>query len=604
MINVGIGDDHGAGCAIESNGRILYASSEERFSRHKNDAGFPIAALENGLNYLGKGVNDIENIFIATAERTDYLSYEYRRDCLLSINDYQEMMDHYWKPKLEGLSYPKSLPLKLISRHKKFSEKGFYGIPMNNYMQQWSNDDYQKIIKESVSVSIGIDSSKIHFVDHHTCHAAYAIATAESLPKEFAVVTVDSYGDGRNQTVWLGKDNSLINVAESKNCPLARIYRFTTLYLGMRPLEHEYKVMGLSTYANPSYYQNIVERLMELVEFHDLSILQNSKISNLYDAISKIYRGERFDNIAGAVQQFTEVVLKRLFNAIFDQYRVSDFYYSGGVAMNVKANKEILGLGCVDSLIVPGAPDDVSVPIGACLAQYINKQRREFAPVNNMYLGPEISSKSIDKTLSSLGLKGSDFTIQSLDNEIAADLLTQGEVVGRVSGRMEFGARALGNRSILAVPNSWDTVDLINDMIKNRDFWMPFAATVLDIDMDKVIQDNWKKSDPRFMTIAFDTKTEFWPQVKAGTHRKDKTMRVHMLRREDNPNYYDLILAVRERTGIGAILNTSFNLHGYPIVWDSEEAVDIFQKTSMRYLILNELLITKLSAVANHGFSH
>lgn len=591
MINVGIGDDHGAGCAIEAKGKILFAASEERFTGHKNDAGFPLKSLQRGLAYLGKSVKDIENLFIATKERTDYLGYEYRRDCLLSIKDYQQLMNQYWRPKLEGLPYPRSLPLDLIKKSEQFIDQGFYGIPPHNYLKNWSNIDYQELIKRKISKTLDIASGRIHFVDHHECHVAYAISTTNSLPDRFSVITVDGYGDGRNQTVWLGKQNILQNVAESKNCPLARIYRFTTLYLGMKPLEHEYKVMGLSTYANPSYYQPISEKLMSLLEFKDLSILQAKTVVNLYDAIAEIYNGERFDNIAGAVQNLMEIVLSELFIRTSKMHNVTDFFYSGGVSMNVKANKKLMDLDCVTSLIIPGAPDDVSIPVGACLVQYLNKRRDE-APVKNMYLGPSLSQSDIYSTTNKLD--NAYYNIAEVDYGRIADLLVQGEVVARVAGRMEFGARALGNRSILAVPNSWDIVDQINHMIKNRDFWMPFAATVLDIDMESIFSSDWRKSDPRFMTIALDTNQEHMKRIKASTHRKDRTMRVHMLRREDNQSYYDLILALRERTGIGVILNTSFNLHGYPIVWAADEAFRIFKTTSLQHLILEDQLISKI----------
>lgn len=593
MINVGIGDDHGAGCAIEANGTILYAASEERFSGHKNDAGFPLKSLQTGLAYLGKSVKDIENLFIATKEHTDYLSYEYRRDCLLSIKDHQQLMDRYWRPKLEGLSHPRSLPLDLIKKSDHFLENGFYGIPLDSYSKEWTNKNFQDLIIGKISDFLGIDPERIHFVDHHECHVAYAISTITSLPEEFAVITVDSYGDGRNQTVWCGKDNILQNVAESKNCPLARIYRFTTLYLGMKPLEHEYKVMGLSTYANRSYYQHITEKLMSLVEFRGLSITQTETEKNLYDAIAKMYSGERFDNIAGAVQSFTETILEELFTRVNKALNVTDFFYSGGVSMNVKANKKLMELDCVTSLIVPGAPDDVSIPAGACLVQHMNR-RREKAPVKNMYLGPSLSQSDINATIERIKLDNTLYHIEEVDNDRVADLLANGEVLARVVGRMEFGARALGNRSILAAPDSWDIVDQINHMIKNRDFWMPFAATVLDIDMDSIFSSNWKKSDPRFMTIALDTNKEFLKMIKAGTHRKDKTMRVHMLRREDNQLYYDLIMALRERSGVGAILNTSFNLHGYPVAWSADEAFRIFKTTSLQHLILEDQLISKM----------
>ena len=595
MVNVGIGDDHGAGCAIERNGNILYAASEERFSRHKNDAGFPILALQRGLEYLGLTVDDIQNVFIATTQRTDYLGYEYRRDCILNVSDHLALMNDYWKNKLAGEDYPQFLPYEYVKKSQFFKPEGFYGIPFDAVQTSWKNEDFCARIVHSISEKLGLHPNTIRFVDHHTCHSAYALSTTMPPTRDCAVITVDSYGDGRNQCVWLSRNGKITCVAESQTCPLARIYRLTTLYLGMKPLEHEYKVMGLSSYANQSYYNPIVHKLFDLVEIDQCIVSQNKGVTDLYEALSAIYNGERFDNIAGAVQHFTEMVLQKLFTAVHERYGVRDFYYTGGVAMNVKANKKLLELDFVDSLIIPGAPDDLSVPIGACLAQYYGTGKIQNISVPNLYLGPSICTSDVKKVLVEKREDLAAYQVSETSNEKVADLLVAGSVVGRVVGRMEFGARALGNRSLLALPSSWDTVDLINDMIKNRDFWMPFAASVLDIDMDALFIGKWRQADPRFMTVALDTNLRYWNSVKAGTHRKDKTMRVHMVCQKDNPEYYALLLAIRCRTGLGAVLNTSFNLHGYPIVCDATEAVDILIGTSLEHLILDNVLISQRS---------
>tara|TARA_Y100000589_G_scaffold94989_1_gene89696 strand:- start:561 stop:2339 length:1779 start_codon:yes stop_codon:yes gene_type:complete len=592
MVTVGICDDHGASCAITENGKVLYASGEERFTRVKNDAGFPLLALNSGLKKLGLTYNDIEHLVIATIEREDYLAFEYRRESLLDIKDYQKLMSDYWKPKLSGDKYDKSFVHKFLKSKKNF-KNGYYGIPLDSNKRDLKNKEYLEIIKNTLSKKLSLRADQISFVDHHKSHAYYALSTSSIDRKEkYAVITVDSYGDGKNQTVWIGDENSLKIVAETNQCLLARIYRFTTLYLGMMPFEHEYKVMGLSAYSNNKYSKHITEKLKKIVEVKGLKITSSNPPNNLYEFLSEIFRGERFDNIARSIQDLTEDILIQLFKNVSETYGIKNFYYTGGVAMNVKANQKIFELKEVNKLIIPGAPDDQSIAIGACLI-HDNKNQLPFGSVKNMYLGDSIQDLS-ELNIKALlkGTKNINYSVPSID-EIAEKLIN-GEIIARASGAMEFGARALGNRSIFALPNNWENVDTINDMIKGRDFWMPFAGSLLDIDAKYVLEGDWEKADPRFMTISFKTKEKFYKKFKAATHRKDNTIRAHVVKEKDNPWYYNLLLKVKEKYGIGILLNTSYNIHGYPIVRTSEESINVFLKTGLKHLILDRFLLSKI----------
>ncbi len=593
MVTIGICDDHGASCAISENGKLLYAAGEERFTRHKNDAGFPILALEAGLKELNLSYKDINHIAIATTERTDYFAYEYRRESVCSINDYIKIMEEYWKPKLAGKSYQKDLPLKIIEKNKNFRSEGFYKIPTNACLKDYQNADYQKFILERLVDYFSLRKDQISFIDHHKCHAYYAISTSPK-PKndKFAIITVDSYGDGKNQTVWIYENNNLKLVEESNDCLLARIYRFTTLYLGMRPNEHEYKVMGLSAYAKKEYSNNIKNKLKNIVTINGVKITTINAPINLYEYLIDIYKGERFDNIARAIQDLVEETLEKLVININNKYGIRDFYYTGGVAMNVKANQKLFELKEVNKIIIPGAPDDQSIAIAACLIHDSRDKDIPFHSVPNMYLGnkieniPENEVKTLIRNYPNIEYKKAD-----IDDIV--DILLKNKIVARASGAMEFGARALGNRSIFALPNNWENVDTINDIIKGRDFWMPFAGSVIDIDADKVIDGDWRKADPRFMTISFNTKETFYSKFKAATHRKDKTIRAQLVNYQDNPWYYSLLLKIREKTGIGVLLNTSFNIHGFPIVCNIEEGFNVFIKTGLENVILGEYLLFK-----------
>jgi len=208
-----------------------------------------------------------------------------------------------------------------------------------------------------------------------------------------------------------------------------------------------------------------------------------------------------------------------------------------------------------------------------------------------LYLGTENSDSDIlsyfeDKKLAEK------YDITDATNIKIAQLLADGEVVARVCGKMEFGSRALGNRSILANPSNPGIIQHINELIKGRDFWMPFAATVLDTFADRYLV-NPKEFESRYMAVAMDTKKEYLSDIKAGTHPYDETIRPQILTQEQNAEYYDLITEFSKLTGIGSLLNTSYNLHGLPVVNDVEDAFHVFENSGLRYLILNDKLISK-----------
>ncbi|ABM78759.1 Hypothetical protein P9303_20171 [Prochlorococcus marinus str. MIT 9303] len=266
--------------------------------------------------------------------------------------------------------------------------------------------------------------------------------------------------------------------------------------------------------------------------------------------------------------------------------------------MNVKANQKILSSDLVNSLVVPGAPDDQSNSIGACLLyQSIQDGKLPSNLTDNMYLGEGI--EPIDESdIKRFCDKESVHIVKTITPGQVADILISGEIVARASGNMEFGARALGNRSIFALPSDWDSVDRINYLIKQRDFWMPFAGSVIEEDANFILEGDWKKGDARFMTISFPAKLEHYHKFKAATHRKDKSIRIHVVLKEENPWYYEMLLSIKKRLGLGVILNTSFNLHGYPIVRTKQDALEIFYATNIKHLVLGDSLLSKLNPIS------
>ena len=261
--------------------------------------------------------------------------------------------------------------------------------------------------------------------------------------------------------------------------------------------------------------------------------------------------------------------------------------------MNVKANKRISEIPEVQNLTICPSSGDESAPFGGAyfgLKKLINHKTED---INNLYLGPDFSKQDVEKAIKENLAKNLKIKkYNDIEKEIAT-LLAKGKIVGRFKGRMEWGARALGNRSILMDPSRLDLKHELNEQVKSRDFWMPFAATILD-EREKEYIINPKNIKAYYMAIGFDTTIKGRRDLAAAIHPYDFTCRPQILKKDDNPDYYKLIKHFESLTGIGAVLNTSFNYHGEPIVCTPEDALHTFKVTGLQYLALGNYLISKI----------
>lgn len=588
---IGIYDGHNASASLSIDGEIVCAVQEERFTKRKNEEGFPKYCVKYIMNKYNLTNANIDIVAMSTIDRTDFEYLKYPIDSVFSIDDYIDMMEDYWKPKLAGKEYPKDYAKQIFE--KKFnSEKSFYTIPDDFYslLPEEIQNKVTEVVVNDIANFMQIDKEKIKFYDHHTCHAMYGYFANPNKKDKTIAITVDAYGDGKNQTVWKIENDKFELVTDSNQCEIARLYRMVTLYLRMKPLEHEFKVMGLAPYAKDSYANKVAEIFEDLLEFDGLKIVHKNRPANLYEFLNEKLKYHRFDNIAGGVQNYTEKILIELFKRASQEIGFNNFVFSGGVAMNVKANKALADQEFVHDIFVAGSSSDESQSIGACyFANYENNIINK--PLENLYLGTDNSNEDILEYIKENSLNEK-YSIKEAKNNEIAQLLADGEVVARVVGKMEFGSRALGNRSILANPSNPDIIQHINELIKGRDFWMPFAATVLDKFEDKYLV-NPKGFESRYMATAMDSKKEFLHEIKAGTHPYDETIRPQILTKEQNAGYYDLIEEFSNITGIGSLLNTSYNLHGLPVVNDIADAFHVFENSGLKHLILNHVLISK-----------
>ena len=589
---IGIHDGHNASSCLITNGKLITAIGEERLTRNKHQYGFPFKSINKILEISNLSFKDIDRISMSTKT----LPPKYfltQRNSNFSINDYWKEQKEYWYPILiEGR---KAVYTEIFKHH--INEKKF---PYNKKLIK-NEDDHigmWEARKEHVSQYFGIDQSKIDVHDHHNSHSAYGYCTSPLYQKKpLLVFTIDGGGDNTNATVSICNVNGEINeISRSSNCNIGRIYRAMTLLLGMRPSDHEFKVMGLAAYNTKSHAEKAYQVFAETLVVDGLGFDYKIKPKDHFFYFKEKLEGERFDSIAFGLQRRTEeLICEWVENAtLFTGIR--DIVISGGVAQNIKANQKIIESNNVESLYIPPGPGDESISIGTGFISAINfnaKSRvKSFDLKFNPYCGSSYSDTQIENYLSTLEKTNWEFK-KTTDKEVAT-LLSKGEIVARFSsGKMEFGARALGNRSIIADPSSQNVIHYLNKLVKMRDFWMPFAPSILkERSSDYLI--NKKNNLSKYMAISYESKELAYKDLPAGLHPFDKTSRAQIVCKEDNEEYHALIREFEKITGIGALLNTSFNIHGEAIVESPEDAIHTLKNSGLRYLYIGSFLVMKI----------
>ena len=580
-----------ASCAIMCDGEIVYVGQEERFRRFKNITGFPHKALKYGFKKLNIDGSCIEKVGFSTT-RCDPLPLKASLMQNLNIRDIHDYYgERYWYRVFAGKDctdyYRWVRDAEQFNSHEVMFDYSFINDALLGDVHR-RIELYPKYLKDHLKYHFNISEDKVEFLDHHTCHAYYGYFGSPFRKEPCVVVTLDGIGDERNQTVFSAKNDELISVASSSQNDIGRVYKLATLLIGMRPEEHEYKVMGMAPYAKDSYVNKAYDPIKDISKVEGMRILHNKRPKDLYGYLRKVWLDQRFDNICGAVQRFAEHNTVKLFESIYNMLGTRRFVISGGISMNIKMNKVLSELDFVDEFFVCGSGSDESLCMGACY--FLNKDKKNNQPLPHLYLGYDVNDDLADKSWQ----KSCDgFTIrENVDEREIAQMLAKGEVIARIDGRAEFGARALGNRSILANPSQFDVIKHINEAIKKRDFWMPFALSVLEEDQDYCLVNPKKISSP-FMSTGFDAKSKDYDKFRAGTHPYDRTVRPQVVSKKFCGSYHKLISAFKEITGVPAVLNTSFNLHGQPIVNDVKDAIATFCESGLKHLYLGKTLISK-----------
>ena len=565
---LGIHDGHNCGATLTRGGTIVASVSEERLVRRKNAIGYPRRAIEEVLRIGGVRPQDLADVVYASL--------------------FMHAASH-----LEDISQ-------------------WYAVGMDEQIADARRPaEYGRAIFETrkreriaqVCDHLGVPAARVGFVEHHLAHLAAAYFTSPRLDAARPVLglTCDGAGDGLCATVSVCRGNTIERIAATgRDASVGKIYSRVTYLMGMTPWEHEYKLMGLAPYADPGRAEaaaNELHKLLGLSEDGLTFALKTDLSTNYcYRYLRGAFERVRFDTIAGATQRFTEDILTAWVGHCIRKTGIPDIVCGGGVFMNVKANMLLAQMPEVRSIYVMPSASDESLSIGACLSRFydINRDADSRASrLTHLYFGGRddagTESSAVEDARLSLQLGVS----QPADlNTAIADLLAAGEIVAVCRGPMEWGARALGNRSILSGANDVRRIDRINQMIKMRDFWMPFAPSIKAEAADRYFEPI-KGIDYSFMTFAAPARPDTFDDIVAGAHPKDRTIRPQVVTKAANPDYHAVIGHFERLTGRGGILNTSFNLHGEPIVATARDAIRVMAASDIQHLALNQHFLSK-----------
>ena len=588
MYILGISNGHVATATLLKDGRVIASVSEERFNGVKNYNGFPKQAIDWCLkqsNISGRDLDLVTTPYLyrppvhAPGEQMQkYSSLKFLAELSRIVNVLREFLRKL-RYKIPILRIPSMIVYRIAARLM----GGYFTYKQKQYIAGY----------------LAISPEKVVAYDHHLSHAAAGYYASSYNTERALVLTMDGEGDNVSASVNIFHGKKIQVLARTpREYSLGYLYAWITYFLGMKPHEHEYKVMGLAPYAKIEDVDRVYKKIEHLI-FLDPSNPFRFKTAinaqDFYFYLTDHLMRVRFDILAGAFQRLVEEITVSWVKTAIKMTGIHTVVLSGGVFMNVKANQQIAALPEVKKFFVLPSCADETAPLGSCylgLRSLIGNNPLDVPPIRNIYWGSETDKNELKQVLNLAKKLHFRVELMKSPEETIAHLIAQGHVVANLSGSMEFGARALGNRSLLADPSNPRIVREINMKMKNRDFWMPFAVTILWDRMDEYIV-NPKKLVSPYMMLTFDTTPKAQKEIIAGLHQYDFTTRPQLLTEEMNPRYYRIIKSFSKITGIGAVLNTSFNLHGFPIVKGPKEALHAFTHSGLTHLALEEYLVVK-----------
>ncbi len=582
---------HDSAAAIIVDGKIIAAAQEERFTRKKHDSSYPYNAVEFVLKFAKLKLSEVDHIVFY---EKPFLKFERLLETYVAFaprgfKQFTKSMPTWLREKL----FQKNMLMKLLNEHD------------HNFK----------------------DEKKIYFSEHHLSHAASAFFPSPF--NEAIVLTADGVGEWATTTVAIGAGKDL-SIKKEIHFPhsLGLLYSAFTYYTGFKVNSGEYKLMGLAPYGEPKYIDLIKNNLIDIKkdgsfklaqEFFDYATglkMTSNKFDKLFKQSPRDSKKEKLTqfhmDVAASIQKVTEEVMIKMATSLREEFNIKNLCLAGGVALNCVANGKILEKKIFDNIWIQPAAGDAGGSLGAALALWYLELKQERKISNNdmkgSYLGPSFSQKEIENELKNLN---ANFEVLG-ENELikkTAESLSHGDAIGWFQGRMEFGPRALGGRSILGDPRSPSMQKNLNLKVKYRESFRPFAPSVLREDIDKWFKLN---VDSPYMLLVAEVlenkKIQMTNEEKklfgieklnikrsdipAVTH-VDYSARIQTVHEETNPLYYSLIKKFKEKTNCPVLINTSFNVRGEPIVNTPKDAFNCFMGTEMDKLVIGNCFLSK-----------
>jgi carbamoyltransferase len=563
-VNVlGIWDGHDSGAALLQDGRLSFAVNEERFTRRKLEIRFPHHSINACLKHAGLAPRQIDLVALSTSDPAKTLG----RWWAGSKERYYAIRRRQARPG----------PLAALTRTLKYRVTEWAPSPTSTALSRRALG--------APLASLGLEHATLKLVDHHEAHAAGAAWAAGVSP--CAVLTIDGLGDGVSSTISIFRDGKLTRVAASPaRSSLGVFFEHVTNLLNMRELEDEGKVMALADYAAP--VADDQNPLLPWIRVRDGVIETSQPTRGMRRALATIqwrYPNEQFAYLAQRVVEQTCTALAR------DAVRmtgIARLALAGGVASNIRAAQAIRRLAEVRDVYVFPHMGDGGLALGAAAVASAAAGEPVNLELSRLDLGP-----SFDKAAVAAALRAAGFCVHSAEDLVSrvADLLEQGRIVMWFQGRMEYGPRALGNRSVLARPDRPDLRDRLNLVLKRRVWYQPFCPSMLESEAERMLAD-WTGRRNTSMTMAYDVSMCFRSRL-AGVVSVNGTCRPQIIRDDEPGEFADLLRAARERWGAGVVLNTSFNIHGEPVVCSPDEAIEVFQRSGADALAIGPFLIER-----------
>ena len=582
---------HDSAASILIDGEIIAAAQEERFTRKKHDANYPFNAIEFVLKFAKLKLSEVDHIVFF---EKPFLKFE-------------RLLETYVAFAPKGfLSFSKAMPIWI---KEKLFQKNLLFNKLKTHDENFKSDE------------------NIFFSEHHLSHAASAFYPSPFT--EAIVLTADGVGEWATTTVAIGKGDNL-DIVKEIHFPhsLGLLYSAFTYYTGFKVNSGEYKLMGLAPYGSPIY----VEKIMKLIDIkEDGSFRLDQKYFNYATGLTMTNKyfealfGQKprdpknndltqfHMDIAASIQKVTEEIMIKLSKSLREEYKIDNLCLAGGVALNCVANGKLFKEKIFKNIWVQPAAGDAGGSLGAALALWHTElgNKRKVLPNDKMkgsYLGDEFSQTQIEKELQQLGANFVTLNYEQLIDQ-TAELISEENAIGWFQGRMEFGPRALGNRSIIGDPRSDSMQKILNLKVKYRESFRPFAPSILKEDVEEWF--NFNGDSPYMLMVAdinpkkkiemtesqkklfgIDKLNIKRSEIPAVTH-VDYSARIQTVNRDTNAKYYDLISKFKEKTSCPVIINTSFNVRGEPIVHSPTDAFNCFMGTDLDYLVIGNSILDK-----------